>query len=73
MAVEAFPDFDDTGSVQDLEMPAQIAVGQAAQLLQIGKETSVTAGQQRRQDPESRAFVERAIETFVREASGLRG
>jgi hypothetical protein len=73
--LKSFPDIDNAGLPQHLEVPAQIAVSETAKPLEIGEEPSLSPGQKRNHDAESRFFVERPIEAFVGEAAviGRRG
>ena len=71
LAFEAFPDFNQACVPEDIEMTAQIAVGEAAQCLQIGEQPSFALSQERGRHPEPRALVHRAIECLVGETAGF--
>ena len=71
LAFEAFPDFDQARVPEDIEMTAQIAVGEAAQCLQIGEQPSFALSQERGHDPEPRALVHRAIRVPRRRNGGV--
>src|ERR1700731_4202905 len=45
--VEPFPDFDEAGLVQDLEVPAEVAIGQVAEFLEVGEDQAAGVGDQR--------------------------
>ena len=42
--VEALPDLDESGLVQDLEMPAEVSVGEMAELLQLREDDARAGG-----------------------------
>src|SRR5690242_21148089 len=63
----ALDDFDQTGLLQYLQMAAQIAVGQAAQRLQVGEGQSLRIRHQRGQQSKSRLFMDDAIEPGIGE------
>jgi hypothetical protein len=71
MVVEAFPDFDQARVPEDVEMAAQITIGEAAQLPQIREEPPFASRKQRGHDPEPGALVQRAIQALVGKASGF--
>ena len=63
--VVAFPDLDQAGLVQDLEVPAQVAVGQVAEFFQVREDNATGLGDQRGHDAEPCFFVEDALEAIV--------
>ena len=43
LLVESLPDLDEAGLVQDLEVPAEVAVGEVAEFLQVGEDDAARA------------------------------
>ena len=70
--LESLPDFDESRLFQHVEMPAQVAVGQRAEPLEIREQQPLGPHDERRHDPEPRLLVQHALEAVVGEASGLR-
>ena len=67
--VETLLDLDDAIVLQHLEVPAQVTVGQPAELLQIAERQTLGIGDQRRQYAEPRLLVDDTIEPLVGEAA----
>lgn len=65
LVLNPLPDFHQPGLLQRLQMPAQISVGQRAEILQVAKEQTAGMRRQRRQNPEPGLFVDRTIEAIV--------
>src|SRR5665213_2493305 len=57
------------GVLQHAQVPAQVAVGQCAKLLQIDKRQTFGVRDQRRENAEPRALVNHAVQPFVCEAA----
>ena len=70
VVVESLPDLDEAGLVQDLEVPAEVAVGEVAEFLQVGEDDAARVGDQRRHDPQPGLLVEDALEALVGEPAG---
>src|SRR4051812_36614008 len=69
IAVLPFEDFDHPGFFEHLEMAAQVAVSERAQLLQVDEGQSLRISDKRGEYAEARALVNDAIEAFVGKAS----
>lgn len=67
--LEPFPDFNESRPPQQIEMPAQIAVGERTQALQLGEHEPFRMDDQRRHDAKPGFLVQRPLEAFVREAA----
>src|SRR2546421_1363343 len=65
VALVALGHFDETGLLQHLQVPAQIAVGQAAQLLEIRKAQALWMRHQRGQQSQPRLLVNDAVESVI--------
>ena len=48
LVVEALPDLDEPLLVEHLEVPAEVAVGQGAEVLQVGEEEALGVGRRAR-------------------------
>src|SRR5271157_1538050 len=67
--VEPFPDLDEAGLVEDLEMTAEVAVGQVAQLLEVREDDAARIGDQRGHDAEPGLLVEDSLQALVSKAA----
>src|SRR5271157_5762564 len=67
--VEPFPDLDEAGLVEDLEMTAEVAVGQVAQLLEVREDDAARVGDQRGHDAEPGLLVEDSLQALVSKAA----
>src|SRR5580692_7024613 len=65
VALVALGNVDQAGFLQYLEMAAEIAVGQAAKLLEVGKSQPLRMRHQRAQYTETRLLVNDPIESFI--------
>src|SRR3569832_627242 len=65
VALEALGDLDETGLLQHLQMPGEIAVGQAAELLEIGEGQPLRMAHQRGQKAEPRFLMDHAVEAVI--------
>src|SRR5690242_6790172 len=63
----ALDDFDQAGLLQHLEIPAEIAVGQPAKLLQVGEGQSLRVRHQRGQQAKPCLFMDDAVEPRIGE------
>jgi len=70
---ESLPHFNESGFAQHVEMPAQIAIGQRTQPLQLGEEHSLRSSHERCHDPEPRLLVKNTVEALVCKTTGLVG
>src|ERR1051326_3577355 len=62
----ALPDLDEPGLGKDLQVTAEIAVGERTNFFQIVEAKPLRFGEQRRHDAESRFLMKGAIESFIR-------
>src|SRR5882672_9803321 len=69
LALERLDDFDHLRFLKHLQVTAQIAVGQPAQLLQIGECQALRMDDERRQDAEPRLLMDHAVEALIGERS----
>src|SRR5579863_5895368 len=67
--LRALHNLNQVRALQHLQVPAQVAVGQRAKLLQVGKAQAARIGDQRREDAQPRALVDGAIQPLIREPS----
>src|SRR4051794_21990505 len=67
IALVALPYLDKTRLLQQLNLPAEIAVRQRAQRLEIVEHESLRMRGQRRENAQARALVDHALELLVRE------
>src|ERR1700733_2326586 len=65
VALVAFDDFDEARFLQHLQMAAEIAVGERAKRLEIGKRQALGMRYQRGQQAKPRLLVNDAIETVI--------
>src|SRR2546426_7025292 len=68
MVAEALRDLDQAGLLEDAQMAAQVAVGQAAELLQVAEGEPLGVGGQRGEKRETRPLVDHAVEPLVGKA-----
>src|SRR5262245_5580091 len=71
IAVETLDDLDQAGVVQHLQMPGEIAVGQAAQVLEVAEQQTLGVGGERRENAQAGFLMDHAIEALVGEASAI--
>jgi hypothetical protein len=64
-----FPEGDQPGLAQHVEMPRQVAVGERAQPLQLIECHARGTRDERGHDAEPRFLVERALQSIVRKAA----
>src|SRR5262245_6547709 len=67
VALVAFGDLDQPGFLEHLQMTAEIAVGESAELLEISESQSLGMCHERGQQPEPGLFVNDTIEAVVGE------
>ena len=65
--VVTLPDLQQTLFLQHLEMPAEVAVSQGAQVLEVGEDQSLGMRDEGSQDAQPGLLVEDPLETFIRE------
>ena len=68
--MEPLPDLDEAGLVEHLEVPAEVAVGQVAEFLEVGEDDAAGVGDQRGHDAQPGLLVEDALQPLVGEAAG---
>lgn len=61
----SFPDFDEAGFDESLQMSIEVAVGEGTEFLEIAEEKTGGVRGERRENAESGLFVNRSIETIV--------
>ena len=71
VALEALGHLDQPGLLQHLQVAAEVAVGEAAEPLQVGEHQALGVGGQRGQHAEPRPLVDHPVEALVGEAAGL--
>ena len=69
---ESLPHFDEPGLLEHVEMPAEIAVRQCAEPLQIREQQAFGAHDERCHDPQPGFLVQHALEPVIGEATRLR-
>src|SRR5713101_6907622 len=69
VVVETLRDLHHPRFLQNLQMPAQVAVAQRAQLLQVVETQPLGMRDQRSENAEARPLVDQSIQPFVREAA----
>ena len=69
VVLEALPNLDDARLAEDLQVPAQVAVGQGAEVLQIVEDQAARMRRQTRDDREPGFLVDDAVEPFIGEAA----
>src|SRR5438046_889546 len=65
IVLEALPDLDEAGFAENLQVPAQVAVGQGAQILQIVEDQARRMRRQRGDDAQARFLMNHAVEPFI--------
>lgn len=68
----SFFDFDYLLRFKDMEVPAQIAIGQRAKLLEIIEEETLRMGDERCKNAETGALMNDSVEAFVGETTFAR-
>src|SRR5262249_1375876 len=67
--LEPLPYLDEAGFFENLKVPAQVAIGEGAQLLQFAEQQTVRIDEERGQNAEPRLLVDDAVEAVVGEAA----
>ena len=67
VALVAFADFHQPGFLEHLQVAAQITIGEAAKLFEIGKSQPLRVRDQRGEHTQPRFFVNDAVKPLVRE------
>ena len=66
----AFPNLDESRFLQNLHVPVEVPVGQAAERFELGKEQPLRVGDQRTQDAKPRFLMQDAVEPVEEKANG---
>src|SRR5205085_11229551 len=66
-ASEALVDLDEGVFHEYVEVPAQVPIGQRAELFEFAEEQAIGPGGERDEDAEARLFVQHAVEAIVGE------